>query len=73
MGVLSGHLADDLQCVGAPSGPHEGELGRGGRVGGPQKPGGCRKCAAGLLTWFSVLSLSRLRGRPGPEQHEAGQ
>lgn len=28
MGVLPGHLADDLQRPRTPSGPHEGELGR---------------------------------------------
>lgn len=50
MGVLPRHLADDLQCIGTPSRPHEGELGCGqGWVDGPGAGEGWEEEAAGLV------------------------
>lgn len=50
MGMLPRHLADDLQCIGTPSRPHEGELGCGqGWVDEPGAGEGWEEEAAGLV------------------------
>lgn len=70
VGVLSGHLADDLQRVGAPSGPHEGELGRTRRGEDHRSRPGPGEGAAGLLTW-SPGSHHRGGGQAGTDSTKA--
>lgn len=70
LGVLPGHLADDLQRVGTPPRPHEGERGHAAGRAGHRSQAGRGKGAAGLLVSYHLWGRPA-RGRAGNEEHGA--
>lgn len=68
MGVLPGHLADDLQRPRTPSGPHEGELGWALGPGAHSSQVARERWTAPVVPGFSASC-----GETSSEQHPGGQ